>query len=160
LRDLRVRLGKFGLSLHPDKTRLIEFGRFAEVNRKWRGQPRLNTFVFLGFTYYCRKTRSGRFGFGRKPIANRMARFLKRVRVQLTRRMHHPVEAVERWLGQVLNGWLNYYAVPTSMLLLHQCHYRLLWIWRNVLRRRSQRDKTSPRIIHDDSESPGICAKD
>jgi len=72
-----------------------------------------------------------------------MVRFMKRVRVQLIRRMHHPVEAVGRWLGQVLYGWLNYCAVPASMLFLHRCYYRLLRIWRNVLRRRSQRHKTS-----------------
>ena len=143
LRDLRARLDKFGLSLHPDKTRLIEFGRFAEVNRKRRGQSRPETFDFLGFTHYCRKTRSGRFGLGRKPIAKRMARFLKRVHAQLIRRMHHSVEEVGRWLGRVLKGWLNYYAVPTSMLYLRRCFYRLLWIWLCVLRRRSQRDKTS-----------------
>ena len=80
---------------------------------------------------------------GRKPIAKRMARFLKRVHAQLIRRMHHSVEEVGRWLGRVLKGWLNYYAVPTSMLYLRRCFYRLLWIWLCVLRRRSQRDKTS-----------------
>ena len=142
LRDLRARLDKFGLTLHPDKTRLIEFGRFAEVNRKRRGQSRPETFDFLGFTHYCRKTRSGRFGLGRKPIAKRMVRFLKRVHAQLIRRMHHSVEEVGCWLGRVLKGWLNYYAVPTSMLYLRRCFYRLLWIWLCVLRRRSQRDKT------------------
>jgi len=122
LRDLWARLDKFGLSLHPDKTRLIEFGRFAEANRKRRGQSRPETFDFLDFTRYCRKIRSGRFGLGRKPIAKRMVRFLKRVQAQFIHRMHHPVDEVGRWLGQVLNGWLNYYAVPPSMLSLHRCY--------------------------------------
>lgn len=80
LRQLRERLEKFGLSLHPGKTRLIEFGCFAERNRRNRGDGRPETFDFLGFTHYCRKDRKGRFGLGRKPIAKRMARFLKRVK--------------------------------------------------------------------------------
>ena len=143
LRDLRARLEKFGLRLHPDKTRLIEFGRFAEEDRRKRGEGRPETFDFLGFTHYCRKTRKGRFGLGRKPIAKRMARFLKRVSVQLLRRMHQCVHATGKWLGQVLNGWLNYYAVPTSYVYLERCYRRLKWIWMKVLRRRSQKDRTT-----------------
>ena len=143
LQDLRVRLEKFGLSLHPDKTRLIEFGREAERNRRERGEGRLKTFDFLGFTHYCRKTRSGRFGLGRKPIAKRMARFLKRIREELIRRMHHSLHATGKWLGQVLNGWLNYYAVPWSYPSLRRCYKCLKWIWLCTLRRRSQKDRTT-----------------
>ena len=141
--DLQTRLGRFGLSLHPKKTRLIEFGRFAEERRKKRGEGRPDTFDFLGFTHYCRKNRKGRFGVGRKPIAKRMSRFLRRVKEQLIRRRHRPVHETGKWLGQVLNGWLNYYAVPTSYIHLARCYRRLYWIWMRVLRRRSQRDRTT-----------------
>ena len=143
LEDLRDRLKKFGLRLHPDKTRWIEFGRFAETNRRKRGERRPETFDFLGFTHYCRKTRRGRFGLGRKPIAKRMVGFLKRMRETLIRRMHNPVHHTGRWLGQVLNGWLNYYVVPTSYPYLNRCYQRLRWIWMRTLRRRSQKDRTS-----------------
>ena len=143
LRELQARLDRFGLSLHPGKTRLIEFGRLAEEDRKRRGEGRPETFDFLGFTHYCRRTRNGRFGLGRKPIAKRMARFLKRVKEQLIRRMHRKVRETGKWLGQVLNGWLNYYAVPTSFSYLQRCYERLRWIWMRVLRRRSQKDRTS-----------------
>lgn len=102
LRDLRTRLDKFGLGLHPDKTRLIEFGRFAEQNRRERGERRPAIFDFLGFTHYCRTTRSGRFGLGRKPMATRMAKFLTRVRAELIRRMHHCVHETGKWLGKYL----------------------------------------------------------
>ena len=143
LSDLRARLGKFGLTLHPGKTRLIEFGRYAQSNRKRRGMGRPETFDFLGFTHYCRETRNGRFGLGRKAIAKRMARFLKRIRQELIRRMHHEVHETGLWLGRVLNGWLNYYAVPTSFRYLRRCYFHLCWIWLCVLRRRSQKDKMS-----------------
>lgn len=143
LHALRERLEKFGLSLHPDKTRLIEFGRFAERDRRKRGEGRPKTFDYLGFTHYCRKTRSGGFGLGRKPIAKRMARFLKRTREELIRRMHRPVHETGTWLGQVLNGWLNYYAVPWSFRSLQRCYRCLRWIWLGVLRRRSQKDRTT-----------------
>ena len=142
LRDLKERLERFGLSLHPGKTRLLEFGRIAEGHRRKRGEGRPETFDFLGFTHYCRKDRKGRFGLGRKPIAKRMARFLKRVKQELIRRMHRDVHETGRWLGQVLNGWLNYYAVPTSARYLKRCYERLIWIWCQVLRRRSQKDRT------------------
>ena len=143
LQDLRTRLSKFGLRLHPEKTRLIEFGRLAEEERRKRGEGRPKTFDFLGFTHYCRKTRGGKFGLGRKPIANRMAGFLKRIRKELIRRMHHSVHRMGKWLGQVLNGWLNYYAVPWSYRSLQRCYKGLKWIWLQILRRRSQRDRTT-----------------
>ena len=141
-RELQARLEKFRLSLHPDKTRLIEFGRFAESNRKRRGEGRPATFDFLGFTHYCRRTRRGRFGLGRKPIAKRMARFLKRVKEQLIRWMHGTVHDTGKWLGQVLDGWLNYYAVPTNYPYLRRCFERLRKTWMRILRRRSQKDHT------------------
>lgn len=143
LRDLKERLEQFGLSLHSGKTRLLEFGRTAEKSRKQRGLGRPETFDFLGFTHYCRKDRKGRFGLGRKPIAKRMARFLKRVKQELIRRRHRDVRETGIWLGQVLNGWLNYYAVPTSYVFLARCYERLKRIWLCVLRRRSQKDRTT-----------------
>ena len=141
--NLRARLEKFGLSLHPDKTRLIEFGRDAEGNRRDRGDGCPKTFDFLGCTHHCRKTRSGGFGLGRKPIAKRMARFLKRIRGELIRRMHHLVHETGKWLGQVLNGWLKYYAVPWSYPSLQRCYKCLTWTWLCTLRRRSQKDRTT-----------------
>ena len=143
LHALGERLGQFDLALHPDKTRLIEFGRNAEANRRARGLGRPETFDFLGFTHYCRKTRSGQFGLGRKPAAKRMSRTLKRIAEALRRRMHHDLRQVVRWLGRVVNGWLNYYAVPTSSRFLRSFICILKRIWMKALRRRSQRDRFS-----------------
>lgn len=138
---LKERLEKFGLELHADKTCLIEFGRFARVNRQSRGERRPETFDFLGFTHYCRTTRKGYFGLGRKPIAKRMVRTLKRIKETLRRRKHDDIYEVARWLGQVINGWLGYYAVPTSGRYLQKFVHRLkkLWLW--VLSQRSQRGR-------------------
>ena len=141
--DLDERLRKFGLEVHPDKTRLIEFGRFAWQNRLARGEGRPETFDFLGFTHYCRKTRKGKFGLGRKPIAKRVNRTLNRIKVELLRRMHHDVYDVARWLGQVIRGWLGYYAVPTSASSLYSFIHGIKSIWLKVLRRRSQKDRFS-----------------
>ena len=135
LRDLKERLGQFALDLHPDKTRLIEFGRFAMANRRARGERRPETFAFLGFTHYCRKTRNGGFGLGRKPIAKRVTRTLKRLKERLRARMHEDVHETAQWLGKVVNGWLN--AVPTSAQTLRGFVRRLEWIWLTTLRRRS-----------------------
>ena len=143
LHALGERLGQFDLALHPAKTRLIEFGRFAEVDRRARGLGRPETFDFLGFSHYCTKTRSGRFGLGRKPAAKRMSRTLKLIAEVLRRRRHHDLHEVARWLGRVVNGWLNYYAVPTSARFLRSFTYILKRIWVKALRRRSQRDRFS-----------------
>ena len=143
LDDLRERLSQFALDLHPDKTRLIEFGRFAMASRRARGERRPETFDFLGFTHYCKKTRNGHFGLGRKPIAKRVVRTLKRLKERLRARMHEDVHETAQWLGRVVNGWLNYYAVPTSSRTLRGFVRRLAWIWRHTLRRRSQRTRTT-----------------
>ena len=143
LHALGERLGQFDLALHPDKTRLLEFGRHAEANRRARGEGRPETFDFLGFTHYCRKTRSGRFGPGRKPAAKRVRRTLRRIADVLRRRMHHDLHEVARWLGRVVNGWLNYYAVPTSSPHLEQFIRILQRVWMKVLRRRLQRGRFS-----------------
>ena len=114
LRDVRERLARFGLSLHPDKTRLVEFGRFAVMNRRQRGVGKPETFDFLGFTHYCTTTRRGRFRLGRKPVAKRVNRTLARIDEVLRKRWHHDIWEVGRWLGRVCEGWLNYFAVPGS----------------------------------------------
>ena len=136
------RFVRFGLELHPDKTRLIEFGRYAMADRQKRGQCRPETFDFLGFTHYCAKSRrGGRFLLGRKPIAKRMRRTLKRIRAVLRRRLHDDVTATAKWLGKVVDGWLNYYAVPTSFRYLQRFILVLKRLWLRLLRRRSQRDR-------------------
>ena len=139
--DLKARLHQFDLELHPEKTRLIEFGRHAQARRRARGLGRPETFDFLGFTHYCRKTRNGRFGLGRKPIAKRMTRTLLRLEEVLRKRQHADVRATAKWLGRVLTGWLNYYAVPTSYRYLRRFVARLQRIWLRTLRRRSQKDR-------------------
>lgn len=143
LDDLRERLSQFALDLHPDKTRLIEFGRFAMAHRRARGERRPATFDFLGFTHYCTKTRNGHFGLGRKPITKRVMRTLKRLKERLRARMHEDVHETAQWLGKVVNGWLNYYAVPTSTRAIRGFVRRLAWIWLQTLRRRSQRTWTT-----------------
>ena len=141
LNAVKERFRGFELSLHPDKTRLIEFGRFATGRRRVRGLRRPETFDFLGFTHYCMETRGGHFQLGRKPVAKRMTRTLKRIKEALRRRRHHNVEATAKWLGKVVNGWLNYYAVPTSFLFLSRFVDRLQRLWLKSLRRRSQKDR-------------------
>ena len=143
LTALAERLDRFALALHPDKTRLIEFGRVAHANRRAKGLGRPETFDFLGFTHYCRKTRSGRFGLGRKPVAKRVGRTLRRVKEVLRRRMHDDPHKVARWLGRVVDGWLNYYAVPTAFPCLERVVRALQKTWMKVLRQRSQRDRFS-----------------
>ncbi len=147
LRDLGERCAEFGLELHPEKTRLVEFGRFAAANRRRRGERKPETFEFLGFTHYCAKTRKGRFRLGRKPSAKRVQRTLKRVGERLRRRRNDDIWEVGKWLGRVLNGWLNYYAVPGSGRWLQGFRYRLREQWMRVLRRRSQRARFSWRRL-------------
>ena len=139
LADLRQRLARFGLALHPDKTRCIEFGRFAMASRRARGERSPETFTFLGFTHYCRTTRKGRFGLGRKPQSKRMQRTLKRIGQALRRRRHDNPEDVALWLRSVIGGWLRYFAVPTSLPYLRLFVHRIQWLWFQQLRRRSQR---------------------
>ena len=143
LRDVRERLARFGLSLHPDKTRLVEFGRFAAVNRLRRGVGKPASFDFLGFTHYCARTRQGRFRLGRKPAAKRVNRTLARIGERLRKRWHHDIREVGAWLGRVYRGWLNYFAVPGSSRSLRAFRYRLKRLWMRALRRRSQRARFS-----------------
>ena len=134
------RFAAYGLEVHPEKTRLLEFGRFAAANRAKRGEGRPETFGFLGFTHYCRTQRNGRFGLGRKPVAKRMRRTLRAIKAELRKRMHANPKVTGRWLGRVLRGWLGYYAVPTSAPSLSRFVWFLRRLWLRVLHRRSQRD--------------------
>ncbi len=138
LGNLKERLADFGLELHPEKTRLIEFGKDAAHYRRQRGERRPETFDFLGLTHYCRTTRNGRFGLGRQPSAKRVRRTLKAVKIALRRRMHDDPKQTGLWLGRILRGWLGYYAVPTSYKYLDRFKRALLRLWLRTLRRRSQ----------------------
>jgi len=144
---MRERMDKFALSLHPDKTRLIEFGRSAAANRARRGLGKPETFTFLGFTFISGKSRRGYFLIKRKSRRDRMRAKLKAVKQELRRRMHQPIPVQGKWLGQVVKGWFNYHAVPTNCRALSAFRFFVTDIWRQTLRRRSQKgDMTWERI--------------
>jgi len=138
LEHLRERLATFGLELHPDKTRRIEFGRFAEENRKRRGEGKPETFDFLGFTHISGKNRLGRFTVRRKTIRKRMRGKLRELKQELHRRMHDPTALTGKWLQSVVRGYFNYYAVPGNLDSLAVFRQRLLALWWRRMRRRSQ----------------------
>jgi len=138
LDNLRERLAKFGLELHPDKTRRIEFGRFAEENRERRGEGKPETFDFLGFQHISGKNRLGRFTVRRKTIRKRMRAKLRKLKQELRVRMHDPVTQTGGWLKSVVQGYFNYYAVPGNLDSLAIFRRRLLVLWWHRLRRRSQ----------------------
>ena len=137
---MRERLGEFALSLHPDKTRLIEFGRFAAVDRKRCGLGKPETFAFLGFTFICGKSRQGPFQLHRKTRRDRMRAKLKDIKAELRRRMHQPIPTQGLWLKQVVTGHFAYYAVPTNSRALSAFRHYVTDLWRRTLRRRSQKD--------------------
>lgn len=139
LKEFRERLAKFGLEIHPEKTRLIEFGRFAAVNREQRGAGKPETFTFLGFTHYCGKSPKGHFVVGRRTAAKRMRAKLQAIKQELRRNMHEPVSAVGQWLERVVEGYYRYHAVPGNIATLGTFRERLCELWRQALRRRSQR---------------------
>lgn len=161
---LRQRLAKFGLQLHEEKTRLIEFGRFATERQRRRGLGRPETFNFLGFTHYCAKTRSGRFIALRKTQRQRILRKLKELRREMRRRMHRPVREQHAWLNTVMRGHYAYYGITGNSRSLARFRYQVCRAWRYVLTRRSQRHRLTlarfsqllrifplppPRIVHD-----------
>src|SRR5207302_1660723 len=111
---MRERFEAFSLSLHPDKTRTIEFGRHAATDRKKRGVSRPETFAFLGFTFICGKSRRGYFQLQRKTRRDRMQAKLQEIKAELRRRMHQAIPAQGHWLRQVVTGHFGYYAVPTN----------------------------------------------
>jgi len=142
LNDLRERFAAFGLALHPDKTRLIEFGRFAAENRKRRGERKPETFDFLGFTHICgAKHWSGGFIVKRQTIAKRLRAKLQEVKATLMRCRHQPVPQQGRWLRGVVQGYLNYHAIPGNMAALEAFRTQAVRHWLFALRRRSQRHR-------------------
>jgi hypothetical protein len=136
---MRERFETFALSLHPDKTRLIEFGRHAAARRRQRGLGKPETFNFLGFTHICGTTRQGRFQLTRTTRRDRMRAKLTEIKGELRRRMHDPIPIQAAWLKQVVAGHLAYFAVPTNSRALHAFRYWVTLLWRRTLRRRSQR---------------------
>jgi len=159
---MRERLQEFSLSLHPEKTRLIEFGRRAAAERKQRGLGKPETFNFLGFTLICGKSRRGNFLIKRKTRRDRMTAKLKEVKEELRQRMHQPIPEQGTWLRQVVTGYFAYHAVPTNFRALGAFRLHITRLWRRVLRRRSQKDGATwkriekladaflpkPRILH------------
>ena len=141
LDEMRERLRKFALTLHPEKTRLIEFGRFAAERRRRRGLGKPETFNFLGFTFICGKTRTGKFQLQRKSRRDRMRAKLKTIKEEMWRRMHQPIPEQGKWLSRVVRGYFNYHAVPTNACALHVFLHHVTDIWRRTLRRRSQKDR-------------------
>ena len=138
---LRARLEEFALSLHPDKTRLIEFGRYAADRRARAGLGKPETFNFLGFSFICGKSRRGKFLVHRKSRRDRMRAKLKEIKKELRKRMHQPIPEQGRWLAQVVRGYFAYHAVPTNGLRLSAFRHHVVTFWLRTLRRRSQKDR-------------------
>src|SRR5215472_3601128 len=162
LMEFRERLLKFGLELHPDKTRRIEFGRFAEVNRTKRGEGKPETFDFLGFTHISGKDRNGSYAVKRKTVKKRMRAKLLEIKQQLRRRMHESIPRTGQWLRSVVQGYFNYHAVPGNTDSLAVFRDRAILLWRTTLIHRSQRHRLTwmrmqrladrwipqPRVLH------------
>ena len=160
--ELRQRMGKFALSLHPDKTRLLEFGRYAAERRAKRGLGKPETFNFLGFTHIAGRTQKGRFLLIRKTRRDRMRAKLRAIKEELRQRMHDSIPEQGKWLRQVVRGYFAYHAVPTNIRSLAAFQYFVGRLWLQTLRRRSQKDRfawdrlthlatewlPSPRILH------------
>ena len=162
LDEMRKRLRGSALSLHPEKTRLIEFGRFAAERRKRAGLGKPETFNFLGFTFICGKSRRGKFLLKRKTRRDRMRAKLRMVKEDMRRRMHQPIPQQGKWLGHVVRGYFNYHAVPTNLRALVAFRAEIAKRWLRVLTRRSERSDLTwarmnrliddwlpqPRILH------------
>jgi group II intron reverse transcriptase/maturase len=141
--ELRERFTKFGLELHPDKTRLIEFGRFAATNRQARGLGKPETFDFLGFTHICATMRDGRFWVRRITISKRMRAKLREVKDQLKVRRHQPIPDQGQWLASVVRGHRAYYAVPGNRAAVATFRTQVTKLWHEALERRSQRTRVN-----------------
>ena len=163
LEQLRERMRKFGLELHPDKTRLIEFGRFAEANRKQKGKGSPETFDFLGFTHICGKTRKGGwYTVRRQTVKKRLRSKLQAVKQELRKRWHERIADTGKWLRSVVQGYFNYHAVPGNFATLRTYRREVARMWLRALRRRSQKHRLTwerfakivdqylpkPRILH------------
>jgi len=137
LTELRERFAKFSLELHPEKTRLLEFGPFAAENRRRAGQGKPETFDFLGFTHICGKKRNGRFTVVRQTIRKRVQAKLSEVKAELRRRLHDPIPVVGAWLRQVVGGHVRYYGVPMNGPAIGMFRFQVGWLWHRALARRS-----------------------
>jgi len=160
--ELRERFAGYGLELHPEKTRLIEFGRHAAENRKRNGRGKPETFDFLGFTHICGKTRKGRFALVRHTMRKRFQAKLREVKVTFRWRWHDPVPEVGKWLASIIRGHINYYAVPLNFEAIEAFHHQVICIWKCGLSRRSHKAAVTwermrriarcflprPRIVH------------
>jgi group II intron reverse transcriptase/maturase len=148
LEDFRGRLGKFGLELNPEKTRRIEFGRFAEQRRERRGEGKPETFDFLGFTHISGKNRNGTFMVRRKTIGKRMRAKLRELKQHLRQRMHDPIAQTGEWLKTVVQGYYNYHAVPGNLDPLDVFRERVTRLWRRTLLCRSQTHRVNWERMH------------
>jgi RNA-directed DNA polymerase len=160
--ELTERMRKFNLELHPEKTRLLEFGPFAIDQRQWRGEGKPETFNFLGFTHICIKKRSsGRFTVLRQTIRKKMQAKLNEVKAELQRRMHEPVPEQGKRLQAVVRGHIRYYGVPGNQPALAIFRFRVGWLWHRSLSRRSQNGRVlwerMRRLITRWLPSPSVC---
>ena len=141
--ELQQRLQKFALKLHPTKTRLLAFGRYAHERGKERGLSKPETFNFLGFTHISARNRAGQFQLHRHTRRDRLSAKLKEIKHELRRRWHHGIPEQGAWLNQVVRGYFAYHAVPSNQCKLAGFRYQVVDIWRRALKRRSQKDKTT-----------------
>ena len=141
LNDLKNRLSRFHLELNAEKTRLIEFGRFAAENRSGRGESKPETFDFLGFTHICSKSRKGKFIVLRQTKRKKMRAKLKEIKIELRQRMHDSVWETGTWLRSVLMGHYQYYGVPRNIAAMSSFRYQVRWLWHRILKRRSHKSR-------------------
>ena len=160
--ELRERFAEYGLELHPEKTRLIEFGRHAAENRKRNGRGKPETFDFLGFTHVCGKTRKGRFALVRLTMRKRLRGQAAGGEGRLPLALARPHPEVGKWLASIIRGHMQYYAVPLNFDAIEAFHHRVVWLWQRGLSRRSQKAHVTwkrmrriarrllprPRIVH------------
>jgi group II intron reverse transcriptase/maturase len=146
-RELSERFAKFALELHSDKTRVIEFGRFAAENRRRRGLGKPETFEFLGFTHSCDVRRDGKFIVLRQTSKKRMQRKLREVKTELRTRMHDAPSKVGTYLRSVVWGHFRYYGVPRNSTALNSFRQAIIWLWRRVLMRRSQQHRGKRKLM-------------
>jgi RNA-directed DNA polymerase len=160
--ELRDRFAEYALELHPEKTRLIEFGRHAAEDRKRNGRGKPETFNFLGFTHICGKSRKGRFALVRLTMRKRLAAKLREVKEAFRWRWHDPIPVVGKWLASIIRGHMQYYAVPLNFEAIKAFHNQVICLWRRGLSRRSHKGHVTwprmhriarcflprPRIVH------------
>ncbi len=146
--ELRERLRTFNLELHPDKTRLIEFGRYAADRRAARGEGKPETFNFLGLTHICERNERGQYVLVRHTMRKRMTAKLHDVKAELRRRRHRPIPEQGAWIASVVRGFFAYHAVPTNVYALNAFRREVEKLWRKSLRRRGQKDRTNWTRMH------------